>query len=241
MAKLRRIWGSNPHLPTKLLILKVKTMNLKEKTVVIDNKTYRYSKIVMLPTDKKANTGELFKRLDCNKLSKSAIEENFHNSQHLYFLSTDKICEGDWIYSNHKNIDFPEEIFQLIGENWTSYKEFEIISNVRKIIASTDPSLNLPKPSDSFLQAYIDAYNKSEKIEECLVEYIEGDNCQKYDGTWEEWGDSLKVTKEEITIRKVKESWSREEVVKLCQKCWLKQTNADNMLEEFNNWISENL
>lgn len=201
-------------------------MNLKDKTVVDDNKTYRYSKIVMLECDKS------FLYLHCGKLYNNRttmhIPDGKQLTQRLYFLSTDKICKGDWYYSEIHN-----QIFKCIHDEQYFENEF-------KVIASTDPSLNLPKPSDSFLQIYIDCFNKNEKIKECLVEY-EGIGRMKSGGEYCPIIYVPKVTKGEITIRKVKDSWSREEVVKLCQKCWLKQPNTENILEEFNNWISKNL
>ena len=82
-------------------------MNLKEKTVVIDNKTYRYSKIVMLPTKNTVGLGDIFKMIDINIFlddNKDFIGKLFLNvnplvtksnkifeAQHLYFLSSDKI------------------------------------------------------------------------------------------------------------------------------------------------------
>ena len=134
-----------------------------------------------------------------------------------------------------------------------------------KIIASTDSSLNLPKPSDSFLQVYIDTYNKGEKIEECLVEYeeywinskgIKGntfietalfeESINDYDAIFI---NNPKITKGEITIRKAKDSWSNEEVEQLCRKAYREGAaysigSHDNFKQIHlteNEWISENL
>jgi len=212
-------------------------MNLKEKTVVIDNKTYRYSKIVMLSTNAQSILSK--DKYDRLYLGKYPKDESMLN-QHLYFLSTDKICEGDWFLGKSK----PHQA--------TGAKELD--PDFGKIIASTDLSLNLPKPSDSFLQVYIDAYNKGEKIEECLVEHEEIHYCitcnkqgVRHCAHPEECGNIIdefrpKTTKGEITIRKVKKSWSREEVMQLFIKFkqdFLQAGNAYN--EQFNNWILQNL
>lgn len=157
-------------------------MNLKEKTVVIDNKIYRYSKIVMLSVDvsKRYNcTQDLIvkcikewipigeSKREVNKLS---ISKNwsqgvleYYEPQHLYFISTDKIRERDWcIIFNNK---LPEKILlrqNIYGATGSTIGIDDYLNKYcYKIIASTDPSLNLPKPSDSFLKVYIDAYNNN--------------------------------------------------------------------------------
>ena len=120
-------------------------MNLKDKTVVIDNKTYRYSKIVMLPTNESSVLSEdKYNRLYLGKYPKDDLMLN----QHLYFLSSDKICEGNYYYSKTHN-----KVFKCTHSEQYFEDEF-------KVISSTDESLNLPKPSDSFLKVYIDTYNK---------------------------------------------------------------------------------
>jgi hypothetical protein len=192
-------------------------MNLKEKTVVIDNKTHRYSKIVMLSACNKSNIAKTDKFIK-NTLelrmvySSTELVSNILNQihpQHLYFLSTDKICVGDWCIRNTQvfkatniidgDIEFIDEDGQLMYYwNWAC----------TKIIASTDPSLNLPKPSEQFLQVYIDCFNKNEKIEEYLVEYIA--NAEPAID-WE-WKDTPKITKGEITIKKVKTEYSEQEM-----------------------------
>ena len=56
----------------------------------------------------------------------------------------------------------------------------------------------------------------------------------------------LKTTKEEIIIRKVKDSWSREEVIKLLHK-YVKESTTDYkplkkyFIDKVNTWISQNL
>ena len=216
-------------------------MNLKDKTVVINNKTYRYSKIVMLATNK-AKIGNIYLKPKANIFNETAANNHNNkvydcNPQHLYFLSTDKICEGDWFIANngiHQCLeivdgDYPYKVSNKYNNGEIQYQSKHWIGN--KIIATTYPSLNLPKPSDSFLQVYIDAFNKNEKIEECLVEYIV--NAEPAID-WE-WKDTPKVTKGEITIRKVKDSWNKEEVIELFEKF------IDAKYPILYPWISENL
>ena len=100
----------------------------------------------------------------------------------------------------------------------------------------------LPKPSQSFIEKYIEKYNKGEQITDVLVEY------------WAhtEEHPQLKINPKDntITIKPVKDSWNREEVVQLASNAfraghargfsgypmtenWTKQTLDD--------WIKQNL
>jgi len=96
---------------------------------------------------------------------------------------------------------------------------------LKKIIATTDTSLgytdhrispvpnfcSYPSPSESFIKAFIEAYNNGNIIEDVLVE-IEKAN---YDKWFENGGspvfDTLKLKDNNIIIKKMKDSWNREE------------------------------
>ena len=237
-------------------------MNLKDKTVVIDSKTYRYSKIVMLETEDRSNIF-LNKRTEKLNYFLKGNNPNNANHQHLYFLSTDKIYEGDWFIYKETFLDGTVKtkeqfnnakwVIKQCEKNEYSYIDRAIngknsqngLLGIFKIISSTDLSLNLPKPSDSFLQVYIDAYNKGEKIEECLVEYEEenvpicSSNVCETIKTFK--STKLKTTKGEITIRKVKDSWNREEIVDFTNKLRYFINEKQRSIAEVNDWISENL
>lgn len=222
-------------------------MNLKEKTVVIDNKAYRYSKIVMLESKEKAKCNELFLYTITNKISKSYYNRDTEHGQHLYFLSTDKICEGDWVLFNNNlyiqkiTIDYKDGSYQCECP-YTKIKSTQS-NNINKIIASTNKSLNLPEPSTSFIQKYIEEYNKGNKITEVMVEYWCGEqtcNCNSRQQDCFRAKNNLipKVDKNnQITITKVKDSWSREEVIELLLS--LNKDKPGNF--DCSAWISENL
>ena len=187
-------------------------MNLKEKPVVIDNNTYRYSKIVMLDTSKASlilsnDGGKLMYDKSTSHLGGYRKDIVF-TPQHLYFLSSDKICEGDWY------IDDCNQVRQSV----TSDEEYwSVRQDYKKIIATTDKSLTfddgmnswfLPELSPEFIQKYIDAYNKGEKIEECLVEYEDFINSNPIWNPKNPLSNVVfrpKITKGEITIRKIEE------------------------------------
>lgn len=150
-----------------------------------------------------------------------------HRLQHLYITSDDEIKEGDkvLIFNNEGNIKiFSPKICSTVAKSMNlSNKDSDPTQHkYKKIIATTDTSLyinaifeqdmhmyqkGLPQPSDKFIQAYIDAYNKGEKIEKVLVElemYAEDiTNFINY---------KPKLKDNNIIIKKVKDSWSRAEV-----------------------------
>ena len=74
--------------------------------------------------------------------------------------------------------------------------------------------INLPQPSQQFIQKYIEEYNnKGNIITDVLVEYEEGKSYSGNEGLIiKEW---LKINPKDntITIKKVKDSWTREEIL----------------------------
>jgi len=159
----------------------------------------------------------------------------------IYILSDDEIKEGDWVYSINYN-----NILQL---QKPSNKFF-----YKKIIATTDTNISsteitpfgrqFTKPSQQFIEKYIESYNKGNIITDVLVEYedkfigkcIPDENgCHCYDKN------IVKINPKDntITIKKLKDSWNREEVIILLNK--LNNTlniGSDLTLEQ---WIEKNL
>jgi len=133
--------------------------------------------------------------------------------QHLYITSDDEIKEGDWCYDEKF-----KGIFQYNEEIYS-----HVLHLLKKVIATTDTSLtiphkhkelpdwNLPSPSESFIKAYIEAYNNGNVIEDVLVEvnidlineFSSGDTPTIFD---------IKLKNNNIIIKKMKDSWTREEM-----------------------------
>lgn len=84
----------------------------------------------------------------------------------------------------------------------------------REVLAATDETLKLPKPSDSFIRKYIEEYNAGRQIADVLVEYT----FAAYQGA--KWGEeTLYVDKDNnITTVKLKDSYSREEMSEILLK-----------------------
>lgn len=89
---------------------------------------------------------------------------------HLYFTSNEEIKVGDYVIPNslsgystatkintNDTIEFYNEISTLGG--------FDYIGKIKKIVATTDSSLNLPSIPQSFIEEYVAANGKIEEVE----------------------------------------------------------------------------
>lgn len=198
--------------------------------------------VVMLPTNQRAS---ICKGITTNRLYLYNNGYNLQiNCQHLYFLSDEKIKEGDW-YLTFQN-------GSVIGEPRKCEDSSYDFTNCKKIIATTDESLNLPQPSQSFLQKYVKEYNKGNIITKVMVEYemMYRDMTGEHKAlmlTGTEYS-KLKINSIDntITIRPIKTSWTREEVIEFAKK-YAKmvqekpiQMNAYKPIHNMK-WIEENL
>jgi len=124
----------------------------------------------------------------------------------LYFTSDDKCNDGDWyIWTDNKQICQADCMLMTINNHIKN-------GHIKKIIATTDPSLNLHSPSNKFIQAFIDAYNNGEKIENVLVEY---DRIKYLTSTLEPNEYNVKLEDNNIVIELIKESWTKEEIISM--------------------------
>ena len=134
----------------------------------------KLAQVVMLPTNEKASLKLGQNRLLVNNTF--GYDSHFTN-QNLCILSDEEIKEGDWFY------DLDTKYIK-IKQSWeNSHLEF----NGKKIIATTDRSLGLvvdqngcsmpayskflPQPSQSFIDKFVEEYNKGNVITEVMVEY----------------------------------------------------------------------
>lgn len=133
-------------------------------------------KVVILSTKEKSNIW-----LRDNKLEYNSSPSNKINPQHLYIISDDEIKEGDWYVHNQAGK------LRVINSN-------AIPMDAKKVIATTDTSLHTSEEVDgselmdewqgekidlhtelsqlpeSFIQAYIKAYNEGKPITEVDLE-----------------------------------------------------------------------
>lgn len=224
-------------------------------------KTKETFKIVMLPTEKASIITKHINGKSLSYAPDNGLEVYYKgvNSipQHLYIISDDKIKEGDF-YMNRFN-----QIHQASDINLTSQEEW---NTCKKIVATTDKSLIankgldpfsgkpdlLPQIPESFIKAYIKAYNDEGKpITEVDLEYEDK-------GREEWWGSSeggepiwvegykLKTRPDNTVIVHQSKMYSRDEIIILFHK-HLKDSSTsvepfNNLLKkQLDNWISENL
>lgn len=192
---------------------------------------WKNCKVVLLPTNEEAvicGVKELHYRGEHPQI------DSLQN-QHLYVTSDEEIKEYERFLNSRNEL--------CVGRSNYAHPKCD-----RKIIATTDKSLDLPQLSQQFIEKYIEEYNKGNVITEVMVEYIEkihnlhsGANAQ-----WEE--EILKVNSKEntITIKKVKDSWNREEHSKSLSDLGRDLSRKFNLPFEDSfkftmKWIEENL
>lgn len=152
-----------------------------------------------------------------------------NDNQHLYFTVDEEIKEGDWfIYFTHKS-GWTIKQALIVEHNrieCTDHEVLTLMTVLRKIVATTDTSLNLPSPSPAFIQKYCEL----DGIDEVLLEYESEEDtyCQMdCNGTQQkELGQSccrnrltLKVDPihNTVTIREIKQLYSPREILDLLE------------------------
>ena len=161
--------------------------------------------------------------------------------QHVYFISDDEPQNNDWCIVDNISVD--------------QYFEPLAIHRYKKIISATDTliiednfntdaddaqwariPLNVPRPSQQWIEKYLESYNKGEVITDVEVELACNESrqcsCDDYNPCLKP---ILKVnpTDNTITIKSAKDSWSRDEVLAFGLKCGIAGTLAEKSKTEF--------
>lgn len=210
---------------------------------------FKKCKVVMLPTNEKAKVGADNWYLP---KTKTLIINNIVS--HLYITSDEEIKEGDWFIIELFKVDGTSDGLHVeqatfIEDVWINKG---IIArrhsgNCKKVIATTDrltidigiDSWIIPQPSQSFIEEYVQEYNKGNIITDVMIEYSYKGEQHNEDSTLNTFHPKVNPKDNTITIKKVKDSWTREEVIELLHKKDLYgNCNTD---EEFANWIDENI
>ena len=204
---------------------------------------FKRVKVVMLTTNKPSKLGNLatYQGRSLAKVIKEGVKpiNTIVQFWNLYIISDDEIKLFDCVYNNKENIveriTSKTQLIFVLEEN----KENQTF---KKIIATTDASLGLPQPSQQFIEEFVEEYNEGNTIEWVDVEYI----CVGYD-TSVEGNPNIFIpkvnSKNEIFIRKIKDSWNREEVIILLEKALAESKEQYSLLDRvgINKWIEENL
>ena len=231
--------------------------------------TFKKAKVVMLPTNEKPNLVKVYS--DGNRINNKLIisslgaNDNYKENIHLYIISDDEIKKGDWV------IEYQPK--DNLGELHQIHNEYVLSPNIqKKVIATTDDSLyyknnsknpkqymgsyismslgeNLPRPSQQFIQKFVEEYNRGNIIEDVFVEYEEYDNqcdglsCNicSCDPSKPDLVEKLKINSKNntIIIKKVKDNYSREEVENLIYSAM--KDRCYTTIAEWKKWIEENL
>ena len=216
--------------------------------------TFKKAKVIMLPIDEKT---ELQKFGVSLRYKSNHVHNMVGIYQNLYIISDDEIKEGEICVHD---FGMGYELYTMDSENCKSG-----VSNVHfKIIATTDNSLkicktpvplgnrfdewaNLPQPSQLFIEKYVSKYNKGNVITDVLVEYEAIGNWRHAEFVHTK--DILKVNTKDntITIKKIKDSWTKEEVAELFRKfhSYFDKKGDYTMYnlseDSINEWIEKNL
>ena len=192
-------------------------------------------KVVMLPTNEKA-------LLQYIPESKSLAvrpydRENPHNiidnlgiPQHLYILSDEDIQVGDWVYLKHDTVSSNkvQKVLKIRIDNGRqsiiAKNTVDFVENYSKVIASTNPSLYLPSPSNAFIAKYC----KKGGIDQIMVQY--------------DTSEFLKVSSDNtITIKPIKDTYSKKEVRELLLDLWDDIKNDQiHFDEDIDQWFKKN-
>jgi len=176
---------------------------------------------------------------------------------YLYFLSNDKIKEGDWVYS---------EIEQTVLQACKSIDDQSYPNWWRKIVATTDSlpkvELNmgfkgkeyfLPRPSNEFLQFYCKINGAIEyvMIDVLLCHCGTQNYCDPF--TCSHFENPVKVAPDNtVTITPInKKEYTKDEVIELCLKMKYDYINYRNeayctpnteeIAEWTENWLTKNI
>lgn len=231
-----------------------KVINTKEYQLLLSNSLFWTSKIEI----KRYTEGWFFLNNSSNTNSHAITVPNVEKfkHQHLYIISDDKIKLFDWVYNNKENI-----VEQITSKTQLIFvlEENKENQTFKKIIATTDSSLwrpshkyasdviLLPQPSQQFIEKFIEEYNRGNVITDVLIEYELISNEEYFGNTVNPdddvpyFDEKLKINPKDntITIKKVKDSWNREEVENLIYAAM--KDRCYTTVSEWRKWIEENL
>lgn len=234
--------------------------------------TFKKCQVVMFPTNEKASIHSYMYKLGLRDKPIETYKMNGNNqisyAQHLYILSDEEVKEGDWVYCSNGNIKqiTKDNLGDKFIENWKKIIATTNKLNIHPNIADSYRSGNwLPQPSQSFIEKYVEQYNKGNQIVDLLVGYEEEywaarnqfnpnsidfkvytlEDKEKYQGVMFDYHPvKLKINSKDntITIKKVKESWNRDEVAALLNSLYVEFAAYPIMnIDLKNKWIEENL
>lgn len=196
-------------------------------------------KVVILPTKEAKENIDICKLEGKNNLliTKATIDltkefNDFWKPQHLYIISDDEIKEGNWFIGETGIVKRANKIGKNNAQIHTSDGYVYFKHKSKKIVATTDESLQnrvewtdkgtakersyqiegLPSIPESFIQTYIKTYNESKPITEVDLEMEE-----HQDYIWNDEGDthslSIKTRPDNTVIIHQSKIYSKEDII----------------------------
>ena len=113
------------------------------------------------------------------------------------------------ILKDYKYLEYNDK-YPSYGVNQLEYKckhLYILFKESKSIIAVTDSSFDLPSIPQSFIERYVEEYNKGNIIEDVMVEYDH--NLPEYGGVMPR----VSATDNTINIKIIKDSWNRAELL----------------------------
>jgi hypothetical protein len=197
-------------------------------------------KVVMLPTNEKAflALGQIL----ANVGETDIPNDSTVTKQHLYILGgveDGEIKESDW-FLDGITLHQCNKIY--MGLYYSDYGHNKL--HCKKVIATTDKSLGLPQPSESFIEAFIKSYNNGSPLVDVMIEYEDYLTEElALQGKFSNY--RLKTDKQNIiSITRIKDSWTREEVGQLFHdfvKAFPLHRGVQIMTSDINSWLEHNL
>lgn len=150
--------------------------------------------------------------------------------QHLYFVSAQKPKMGDWFCNPVGGY-----VDKMSHHTYGVEHGMMTLPHCRKIIASTDSLLDLPKPTNRLIKKYC----KQNGIKEVLVEY-ELIETIDHQGRLKRKRQAKTSSENTIYTKLVKDIWTRGEVIKLCTEAYHagQESGCGTSAEE---WIERNI
>ena len=195
-------------------------------------------KIIMLPNDTgRVCRNNIKQKLFGNSIGlKAELRMGDCTNQHLYIISDDEIKEGDWMLDTIQS-ENPLELATKESIYFLNTPE----QGWKKIIASTDNSLNFPNIPEEFIKLYIEKYNSRNPIEEVEVKYILQHDLRTRDLEKEFEHIPIIDSNNCISIQSIKDSYTREEVIQLLKKYDEEFVTTKKLSSLcFDKWIEEN-
>ncbi|HII94852.1 MAG TPA: hypothetical protein HA367_03840 [Candidatus Methanofastidiosum sp.] len=239
--------------------------SLKEQ----DGKHYQKCTVVILPTEEASRLYlDIAKNKLAMTSDDPYYTQNFGggtSNQQLYITSNEPIVEGDWYIKDNEihqklygKTVIPSDARKIIATTDTlRYDTGKVSSSIT--CGDIPVYKQLPSPSPEFISAFIEAYNAGKPICSVLVEmityYVKGNysnicvscknefhNTDKLGFICPDCSWKIKVDNQNcITIRKVKDNYTREEVAYFISACSSSVYSKLHAQESINKWIENNL